>query len=175
LTRLAGGTVAMGNRRICWLVRGTRCLLLAGFVLAAAWPGVAGQSKDSSSDLRPFVGTWTASINGNVFAILTLKVEKGEIAGTMNNFDISVDKDGNLTDSTHKDTGESPLFNARVKDGTLSFLVVEKDAYSQPAKWKFVPRSADEAELDVVLDDQINAPPDMVIKPIRMVRQHAKN
>jgi hypothetical protein len=174
--RLARSIATMvDDGRIRSLASGARCLALAGIILAGALPAVAGQSHDSSPDLKPFLGTWTASINGNVFAVLALKAEKGEIAGTMNNFDISVDKDGNLTDGTHKDTGESPLFNARVKDGTLSFLVVEKDAYSQPAKWKFVPRSADEAELDVVLDDQINAPPDMVIKPIRMVRQHAKN
>ena len=173
--RLAGINAPMDDRRIRSLASGVRCLALASFILVAALPLIAGQSRDSSPDLKPFLGTWTASVNGNVFGILTLKVEKGEIAGTMNNFDISVDKDGNLTDSTHKDTGESPLFNPRVKDGALSFLVVEKDAYSQPAKWKFVPKSADEAELDVVLDDQINAPPDLVIKPIRMVRQHPKN
>jgi hypothetical protein len=150
-------------------------LCFAAFVAAAAaLPNQGGASKESAPDLRAFVGTWKASFHGDVFAVLVLREHKGELEGTMNNFDISVDQDGDLTDDTHKNTGEAPLFNVQLRSGALYFLVPEKDAYSQPTEWKFVPKTADDGELIVQRDDALNAPPGLVIKPIRMVRERPK-
>jgi hypothetical protein len=150
-------------------------LCFAAFVAtAAARPNQGGPSKESAPDLKAFVGTWKASFHGDVFAVLVLREHKGELEGTMNNFDIGVDKDGNLTDDTHKNTGEAPLFNVQLRSGALYFLVPEKDAYSQPTEWKFVPKTADEGELIVERDDALNAPPGFVIKPIPMVRDRPK-
>jgi hypothetical protein len=159
-----------------------RTLLLPVFLLSiscfavpgAALPNQGSPSRENTPGLKPFVGTWKASFHGEVFAILVLREHKGALEGTMNNFDISVDKDGNLTDDTHKNTGEAPLFNVQLKPDGLYFLVPEKDAYSQPTEWKFVPKSADKGELIVRLDDALNAPPNFVIKPIPMFREHPK-
>jgi len=134
----------------------------------------AEQPKENSPDLKSFVGTWKGSFNGEVFAILVLKEQGGALSGTLNNFDISVDKDGNLNDGTHKDQGDAPLLNARFKSGALMFVVMQKDQYAPSTEWKFIPKSADEGELTKLLDHQVNAPKDMVVKPIRMVREHAK-
>ena len=144
------------------------------FAAAIAFPNQAGPSKDNQPQLKAFVGTWKGSFNGEVFAILVLREHKGELEGTMNNFDIAVDRSGDLTDDTHKNTGEAPLFNVQLKSDGLYFLVPEKDAYSQPTEWRFVPKSADEGELYVRRDDAINAPPGLVIKPIRMVRERPR-
>jgi hypothetical protein len=134
----------------------------------------AEQGKENPPDLKAFVGTWKASFNGEVFAILVLKQQGGALSGTLNNFDISVDKDGNLSDGTHKDQGDAPLLNARFRSGALVFVVMQKDQYAPSTEWKFAPKSADEGELTPVLDHQVNAPKDMIVKPIRMVREHAK-
>jgi hypothetical protein len=156
------------------------CLLVlavSGFAappLRAATGQSAERTKESSPDLKTFVGTWKASFNGEVFAILVLREDRGALSGTLNNFDIGVDKDGNLNDNTHKDQGDAPLLNTRFKSGALWFVVIQKDQYSPATEWKFVPKSADEGELTPVLDHQMNAPKDMVVKPIRMVREHAK-
>jgi hypothetical protein len=156
------------------------CLLtiaIAGFAVPgfhAAARQSAEQTKENSPDLKTFVGTWKASFNGEVFAVLVLKEQGGALSGTLNNFDISVDKDGNLSDGTHKDQGDAPLLNARFKSGALVFVVMQKDQYAPSTEWKFAPKSADEGELMPVLDHQVNAPKDMVVKPIRMVREHSK-
>jgi hypothetical protein len=154
--------------------RGAVRFLLGCLLFFAAAHQSAGQTKENPPDLKAFLGTWKASFNGDVFAVLVLKEQGGTLSGTLNNFDISVDKDGNLTDGTHKDQGDAPLLNARFKSGALVFVVMQKDQYAPSTEWKFAPRSADEGELTPVLDHQLNAPKDMVVKPIRMVREHAK-
>lgn len=148
--------------------------ILAGPIVAQTSQRPADAAKDSATpDLKAFVGTWKASLNGKVFAVLVLREERGTLAGTLNNFDISVDKDGNLTDGTHADSGEAPLLNARFKSGALDFVVMQKDQYAPSTEWKFVPKSAEEGELTPLLEHQLNAPKDMVVKPIRMVRERS--
>jgi hypothetical protein len=157
----------------------TFALLLCLILLATgAFPAAAGGqstpdgAKDSATpDLKIFVGTWKASFNGEVFAVLVLREERGSLVGTLNNFDISVDRDGNLSDGTHKDSGDAPLLNAHFKSGVLEFVVMQKDQYAPSTQWKFIPKSADEGELTPLLKHQVNAPKDMVVKPIRMVRE----
>jgi hypothetical protein len=134
----------------------------------------ADRAKETPPDLKTFVGTWKASFNGEVLAILVLNQQGGTLIGTLNNFDINVDKDGNLIDPTHKDQGDAPLLNVRVRSGALLFVVMQKDQYAPSTEWKFVPKSADEGELTPVTDHQVNAPKDMIVKPIRMVRERAK-
>ncbi len=134
----------------------------------------AEQANEIAPDFKAFVGTWKASFNGEVLVILVLKEQRGALIGTLNNFDISVDKEGNLIDPTHKDQGDAPLLNARFRSGALLFVVMQKDQYAPSTEWKFVPKSGDEGELTPLLDHQVNAPKDMIVKPIRMVREHAK-
>jgi len=109
-----------------------------------------------------------------VFAVLILKEQNGKLSGTLNNFDIGVDKDGNLNDNTHKDDGDAPLLNVHFKSGALYFVVLEKDQYRDGMNWKFVPLNAQEGELTPVLDHQEDAPKDLVIKPIHMLRDRAR-
>ncbi|HXJ16296.1 MAG TPA: hypothetical protein VNM68_03765 [Candidatus Polarisedimenticolia bacterium] len=150
--------------------------LLVAFVCLAAFPVSASagqdsrQSKKSSPDLESFVGTWKASFNGEVFATLTLKKKGGQLTGTLNNFDVSFDKEGNLADGTHRDLGDAPLLNPHFQSGALFFVVMEKDAYHPSTTWKFVPRSTEEGELTLLLDNQPEAPQDRAIRPIRMYR-----
>jgi hypothetical protein len=149
---------------------------LAGFLATSttARPAQSGSDagKEAAPDVKTFVGTWKATFNGEVFAVLVLREERGALAGTLNNFDISVDQDGNLKEGTHKDSGDAPLLNTRFKSMALEFVVMQKDQYAPSTEWKFIPKSADEGELTPLLDHQVNAPKDMVVKPIRMVRDH---
>jgi len=134
----------------------------------------ASSAKDETPDLQAFVGTWTATYRGEALAVLVLREYRGGLAGTLNNFDLSVDKDGNLSDGTHEDQGDAPLLNARFKDGALLFVVMQKDQYQPSTEWKFVSKSNGEGELTPVVDYQIGGPKDVVVKPIRMIRERAK-
>ena len=153
------------------LAAGAGLLLMAAPIFAQQNDKQAGEGQP---DLKTFVGTWKATYKGEVFAILILKEQNGKLSGTLNNFDIGVDKDGNLNDNTHKDDGDAPLLNIHFKSGALYFVVLEKDQYRAGMNWKFAPVNAQEGELTPVLDQQEDIPKDTVIKPIRMLRERAK-
>jgi hypothetical protein len=156
------------------------CAMLVAFVWATALAGAsfgrqnANQSSEKLPDLKAFVGTWTATYKGDVFATLILKEERGGLSGTLNNFDINVDKDGNLIDGTHKDEGDAPLLDVHFKSGALYFTVLEKDQYRDGMNWKFVPLSARRGELTPLLEHQEDVPKDYVVKPIHVLREAPK-
>jgi hypothetical protein len=168
----SGRTQAAASRKLASAVTILVAALLAVGLRTHAAQSSSDAAKEAAPDLKSFVGTWKATFNGEVFAILVLREERGSLAGTLNNFDISVDKNGNLEDGTHKDSGDAPLLNTRFKSGALVFVVMQKDQYAPSTEWKFIPKSADEGELTPLLDHQVNAPREMVVKPIPMVRDH---
>lgn len=151
---------------------GLACLLAASSLTFARQD--KKEADDARPDLKTFVGTWRATFKGDVFAILMLKEQSGRLSGTLNNFDLSVDKDGNLVDGTHKDDGDAPLLNVHFKSGALYFVVLEKDQYRPGMNWKFLPLDAQEGELTPVLDHQEDIPRSTIIKPIRMVRDRPR-
>jgi len=175
---LAGCIRTAGFRRVRTFSLGSRVLLAAAGLALLASPIAARQGNKQADETQPsltaFVGTWKATYKGDVFAVLILKEQNGKLSGTLNNFDIGVDKDGNLNDNTHKDDGDAPLLNVHFKSGALYFVVLEKDQYRDGMNWKFVPLNAQEGELTPVLDHQEDAPKDLVIKPIHMLRDRAR-
>ena len=134
----------------------------------------AAPAKEDAPDLKSFVGTWKATFKGQAFATLILKEQDGKLSGTLNNFDVITDKAGNLIDGTHADDGDAPLLNVHFKSGALYFVVLEKDQYSAGMNWKFTPLNAQEGTLTPLLELQDNIPPNVVIKPIQMLRVRAK-
>ena len=113
-------------------------------------------------------------MEGKPLAILILNEQDGKLRGTMNDFDLFFDKDGNLTERSHIDSGDAPLLDVRFKSGALFFTVIEKDQYRPATEWKFTPLNAHEGELTPLLEHQEDAPPGLVAKPIRMVREKPK-
>jgi hypothetical protein len=153
-------------------------LVAASLALAATTvaPRISARQQTNSlatPNLRAFVGTWKARFQGKVFAVLVLRENSGSLEGTLNNFEIAVDNEGNLIDGTHIDVGVSPLISPRFKNGALIFTVAQKDAYAQTTDWSFVVKSSREGELTEILDNQLEAPASMVIKPIPMFRSRA--
>ena len=154
-------------------------LTLACLYFGASAPIVSAgqndaQAKENSPDLKSFVGTWKASFKGEVFAIVILKEHDGALSGTLNNFDLSVDKEGNLLDGTHKDQGEAALLNAHFKSGALVFVVMQKDQYYPSTEWKFVPTSSQDGELTPSANNPPYANSGSSVKPIPMVRERSK-
>jgi hypothetical protein len=147
---------------------------LGALRLSASTHQNAVPAKEDAPDLKSFVGTWKATFKGNVFATLILKEQNGKLSGTLNNFDVVTDKDGNLIDGTHADTGDAPLLNPHFKSGALYFVVLEKDQYSAGMNWKFTPLNAQEGTLTPLLELQDNIPPNVVIKPLQMLRSRTK-
>jgi hypothetical protein len=157
--------------RSCALILAFGCIVVGPFARARQQNPPQAQA---APDLKEYVGTWKASFQGKVFAILVLRENHGFLEGTLNNFAIAVDKQGNLADGTHIDIGVSPLISPRFKNGALIFTVAQKDAYAQTTDWSFVVKSKREGELTENLDNQLEAPMSMVIKPIPMYRESAR-
>jgi hypothetical protein len=175
--RIVSHSRAAGGRRASLFLPGGPTLLvfcLAAFSFSVSARPRNQQPAENSPDLKAFVGTWKGSFQGKVFAILVLKEHGGKLSGTMNNFDVGVDKEGNLNDDTHADAGDAPLLNVRFKEGALLFLVLEKDQYRGGTQWKFVLKTADEGELTPLLESDPETPKGLIVKPIRMVREHPK-
>lgn len=151
------------------------CFAASAPALPAGQNGAAQQTKGAKPYLKPFLGTWKASFGGKVFAILVVKQdERGEIAGTLNNFDIGRDKDGNLDDDTHIDVGDGPILNVHLRSGALYFVAIQKDQYAPSTEWKFLPKNTSEGELTQMLDGQPYSPNGSIPKPIVMLRDHSK-
>ena len=152
--------------------------LLAGSLVPIATAGQSAtpaQTKEAKPDLKPFLGTWKASFGGKVFAILVFGEDRdGDLAGSLNNFDIGRDKNGNLDDDTHIDVGDSPIFNVQLRDGYVYFLAVQKDQYSPSTEWRFIPKNAREGELMQIVDGKPYSPNGSVPKPILMLREHSR-
>src|SRR5262249_36970269 len=121
------------HSRLTVLACGWLALLVLACFAAPTRPSLARQDSkrtdEKQPDLKAFIGTWNAKYKGEVFATLILKEERGRLSGTLNNFDINVDRDGNLIDGTHKNDGDAPLLNVHFKSSVLYFIVLEKDQY----------------------------------------------
>lgn len=148
--------------------------LCAVSLSASTYQNATSPKENAAPGLKSFVGTWKASFKGSVFATLILKEQDGKLSGTLNNFDVVTDKDGNLIDGTHADDGDAPLLNVHFKSGALYFVVLEKDQYSAGMNWKFTLLNAQEGTLTPLLELQDNIPPNVAIKPIQMLRVHTK-
>lgn len=174
IDRARSGFVRLCNARAKLLFGGLFLLVFATLI------PVARSAQQSNSNARPdlhaYVGTWKASFHGKVFAILVLREDgRGSLEGTLNNFEIAVDKQGDLINGTHIDLGVAPVISPRFKNGALIFTVAQKDAYSQTTDWSFVVKNKREGELTEVLDNQIQVPVSTVIKPIPMFRESSAN
>ncbi len=160
------------TRQASLLLLAVACL--GALRLSASTRQSTALAKEDAPDLKSFVGTWKATFKGQVFATLVLKEQDGKLSGTLNNFDVVTDKAGNLIDGTHADEGDAPLLNVHFKSGALYFVVLEKDQYSAGMNWKFTPLDAQEGTLTPLLELQDNIPPNVVIKPLQMLRSHIK-
>jgi hypothetical protein len=164
----------LGVRLLLASLLAVGCLAASVRSVPASQNGTAQPAKEAKPDIKPFLGTWKASYNGKVFAILVLKEDRGDIAGNLNNFDIGRDKNGNLDDDTHIDVGDGPILNVHLRSGALYFFAIQKDQYAPSTEWKFVPKNSQEGELTQLMDGEPYSPNGSVPKPIVMLREHSK-
>ncbi len=176
-TRRSRWTIASALATAIVLLGGALLFALAGAAAAPRAVSAAKQARppaERTPDLKMFTGTWKASFQGEVFAILILKEQGGALTGTLNNFDIILDKEGNLAPGTHKDQGDAPLLNVRFRSGALYFVAIQKDQYNPSTEWKFVPTTAHQAELTQMIENQPYTTNGVPARPIPMLREHTK-
>src|ERR1051325_4949273 len=68
-----------------------------------------------------FAGTWTAAHNGHTFARLELREAEGTLSGRISLGAVHVDKDGVVDGVLDPAIEFTPIFDALLRDGVLSF------------------------------------------------------
>ena len=135
-------------------------LLVTYFAVAFADPG--------NPKISEFAGTWQGKFNGNLYVTLKLTKEGDHLTGTITNFDITTDPQGNLTAATVKQ-GESQVSEARIADGAL--LVVVKDSGAKDGDdtdiYRMTLTSTDAAEF---APQAAVADGNAVVKPLKLER-----
>jgi hypothetical protein len=95
-----------------------RTAILAVFLSAFAQSGV-----------QPFAGTWTATLAGQTYARLELKVTDESIAGQIRLGAIHIGRDGSVEAVVHsvQDSTPTPIFDVALRNGVLSFARKDGD------------------------------------------------
>jgi len=111
--------------KLFWRVFSVTVSIITALVFLGHWARPAlGQVNSPESDIRPFVGTWTAVHAGTPIIILHLRSEKGELVGGVQvcSFGVSTESSGAVdvvTDSTLSET--LPIHNVKISGRSISF------------------------------------------------------
>ena len=86
------------------------------------------QIKLPESQIRPFIGTWTAVHDGTPIIVLRLRSEKGQLVGGVQVCSYSVTSTGTVDVVTDSTLSKSlPINNVKVSGGSLSFDWTDPD------------------------------------------------
>jgi hypothetical protein len=98
-------------------------LAVTAFVFTAHGAGLAvTQTKPPESDLRPFIGTWTAVHADTPIIVLHLRSEKGELVGEIQVCSYSVNSRGAIDVVTDPALSKNvPISNIKISGRSVSF------------------------------------------------------
>ena len=108
-----------------WRLGAVAVLTVAALAFLGCWtrPALA-QTAPVKSEIRPFIGTWTAVHAGTPIIVLHLRSEKGELAGGIQVCGYSVNTETTGTVDVVTDPTLSkilPISNIKVSGRTMSF------------------------------------------------------
>ena len=96
-------------------------LVITVFVFADA---TLGQKKPPESQIRPFIGTWTAVHDGTPIIVLHLRSEKGELVGAVQvcSYSVNTETTGTVDVVTDPTLSKNlPLNNIKISGRSVSF------------------------------------------------------
>jgi len=114
----------MGSRPF-WRIAGVIVLAVTALVFAGHWVGsTLAQTRPQTSDIRPFIGTWTAVHAGTPIIVLHLHSEKGELVGDVQvcSYRVNTETTGTVDVVTDPTLSQSaPVKNIIVSGKSMSF------------------------------------------------------
>jgi hypothetical protein len=120
--------------------------------LAASSVGLGGRAVHAQAGtarqqvtLKSFAGTWNLMFGDKRFATLVLNLEDGQLAGSMSNGSMEMDKNGRIT-RAEAGKGTSPVVRTSLVSGMLH--IVEKGGKAE-IDWAMTLRTDTTAELKV--------------------------
>lgn len=105
-----------------WLTRSIVVLTIASLVFTAG--PILGQTTLQKSEIRPFIGTWTAVHDGTPIIVLHLRSERGELAGGIRvcSYRVNTETSGTVDLVTDPTLSKNlPISNIKVSGKSMSF------------------------------------------------------
>ena len=109
--------------KLFWRIGSVVILALTALVFTGHWAEVTvAQTKSPETDIRPFIGTWTAVHDETPIIVLHLRSEKGELVGEIQVCSYNVNSAGAVdvvTDATLSKV--IPINNINISARSMSF------------------------------------------------------
>jgi hypothetical protein len=158
--------------RLCLRTARVTLLTVTALVLAGHWVGsTLAQTRLPESEIRPFVGTWTAVHAGTPIIVLHLHSEKGELLGEVQVCSYSVNTETTGTVDVVSDptlSKSTQVKNIKVSGKALSFDWTDPDGDND--HWRLELTGKNTGQI-VWLD----LPSDVKVQPIPVSKTIAKS
>ena len=111
--------------RLFWRIAGVTVLTTTAVVFTGHWVGsTLAQTRPPETEIRPFIGTWTAVHAGTPIIVLHLRSEKGELVGDVQvcSYSVNTETTGTVDVVTDPTLSKSlPINNIKVSGRSMSF------------------------------------------------------
>ena len=130
-----------------------------------------GQIKTPESQIRPFIGTWTAVHGGTPIIVLHLRSEKGELVGAVQvcSYSVNTETTGTVDVVTDPTLSKNlPINNIKISGTSVSFDWKDPDGDND--HWRLELTGKDDGQIVWV-----DLPRDVKVQPIPVSRNTPKS
>ena len=118
--------------KLFWRLAGVMLLAVTAFVLAGyrVDSTLAQTKSQAASEIRPFIGTWTAAHAGTPIIVLHLRSEKGALVGEVQvcSYTVNTETTGTVEVVTDPTLSKNlPIKNIKVSANSISFDWTDPD------------------------------------------------
>jgi len=111
--------------KLLWRIGSVTVLTITALVFTGDWTSpTLAQTKPPESEIRPFIGTWTAVHGGTPIIVLHLRSEKGQLVGGIQvcSYSVNTETTGTIYDVTDPTLSKSlPINNIKISGSSMSF------------------------------------------------------
>jgi hypothetical protein len=160
------------NFKLFWRIGSVTVLTIAALVFAgrSAGPTLA-QIKAPESEIRPFIGTWTAVHAGTPIIVLHLRLEKGALVGDVQvcSYSVNTETTGTVDVVTAPTLSKSlPINNIKVSGRSMSFDWKDPDGDNDHWKLELTGKNAGQIVW-------VDLPSNVRVQPIAVSKTIAKS
>jgi hypothetical protein len=155
-----------------WRIGIVTVLTFAALVFTEHWVGsTLAQTRPPESEIRPFLGTWTAVHAGTPIIVLHLRLRKGELVGDVQvcSYSVNTETTGTVDVVTDPTLSKSlPINNIEVSGRSVSFDWKDPDGDNDHWRLELTGKNAGQIVW-------VDLPSDVRVQPIPVSKTIAKS